>query len=76
MVSTLMGRDMGKELWCIIMGESMRETGNAITSMGKDMRSLQDSASIRGIMLTEDLKVWGDIAGLMGSFTKENGLME
>lgn len=67
---------MGKELWCIIMGESMRETGNAITSMGKDMRSLQDSASIRGIMLTEDLKVWGDIAGLMGSFTKENGLME
>lgn len=67
---------MGKELWCIIMGESMRETGNAITSMGKDMRSLQDSVSIREIMLTEDLKVWGDIAGLMGSFTKENGLME
>lgn len=71
-----MGRDMGRELWCIIMGESMKETGNAITSMGRDMRSLLDSASIRGIMLMEDLKVWGGIAGLMGNFTKENGLME
>lgn len=71
-----MGRDMGRELWCIIMDESMRETGNVIISMGKDMRSLPDSASIREIMLTEDLKVWVGIAGLMGNFTKDNGLME
>jgi hypothetical protein len=71
-----MVRDMGRELWCIIMGESMKETGNVITSMGKDMRSLLDSVSTREIMLTEDLKVWAGIAGPMGNFTKDNGLME